>query len=202
MRRPAHAHTSHEVRAAAAGRAGSTSRGGTGREHVVEPERGVERRAVLDGRGDDGRVVGHAVQRVHEVHPRLVTEVAQHRVVGVDDVEPVPLHLRDLRARRDPADRAGDHVEPGGASFSSRRGEQHLHADADPEERSAGRDRVVRRAARARPHAARPCTRRTRRRRAARRRRRRRPAPASAVRRASAPIFSSAFCAECRLPMP
>ena len=51
--------------------------------------------------------------------------------------------------------------------------EQHLHADADAEERPARRDRVERGVLEPGAHAARPCTPRTRRRRAAPRRRRR-----------------------------
>ena len=53
-----------------------------GGEHVAAAERGVDRAAVVARGGDHGGVVGHAVQRVHEVHPRVVAEPGEHRVVG------------------------------------------------------------------------------------------------------------------------
>ena len=84
------------------------------REHVAAPERGVDDAAVVARGRDHVRIVGHGVQRVHEVHPRLGRgRPANIGSSGNVSVEHVPLHLRPLHARRQPADRARDHAEPG-----------------------------------------------------------------------------------------
>jgi hypothetical protein len=50
--------------------------------NTLPAERGVEGAAVVAGGCHHRRVVGHTVQRVHEVHPRRRPEPGEHRVVG------------------------------------------------------------------------------------------------------------------------
>ena len=61
------------------------------------------------------------------------------------EIEPVPLHLRPLHAGGDPHHPPGEHAEPGHGGVLLGRLEQHLHADADAEERPPGVDGVERR---------------------------------------------------------
>ena len=102
--------------------------------------------AAVVARGHDvGRVVGHAVERVHEVHPRPIAEPVEQRArSGARRSQPVPLHLRSLHAGRDPHDPAREHAEPADGGVLVRRLEEHLHADADAEERPAGRPTAAR----------------------------------------------------------
>ena len=132
---------------------------------------------------------GTRVQRVHEVDPRAGRRARRTAGRRAADVEHVPLHLRALHAGGQPAHRArGATPSPATPGASSRAVEEHLHADADAEERPAGVDGVDGDAVEAGVAAAPPCTRPKapdagqhdrRRRRAIR--------PGSAVRRASAP---------------
>ena len=149
-----------------------------GGEHVAAPERGVDRAAVVARGGDhvdgsSGTPCSECTKYTHGSSPRPANIGSS----AMAHVEPVPLHLRAL-AR--PAGSSGPcpamTPRPRAAGVLLAAVEQHLHADADAEERPARRDGVERRLLEPGRRAARPCTHRTRRRRAARRRRRRRSA--------------------------
>ncbi len=172
-----------------------------GGPHVVPLDRGDDRAAVV-ARGDR---VGAC--------PRARTSARSTPTAGSDrpveqrarplHVEHVPLHLRVLHARRAAA-RSGRAARRGPATPGRLLDDlvEHLHADADAEERPAvvGRARratssspASRSASMQRPNAPTPGS--------------TTPAasamrPGSAVRRASAPTRCSAFWAERRLPMP
>ena len=111
--------------------------------------------AVVAG-GD--HVVGQlGSERVHEVHPRLVTEAVEQRRVATGP-HGVPLHLRVLHTLGKAADHAVEDAEPRHSRALLRSAVQQLHADADAEERTA---RPAERRARPRPgrcRAARSCT--------------------------------------------
>ena len=167
-------------RSCRAGRArrAPTSRGGTGwRTRCPARNAALTVAAVLARGGDRRRVVGHAVQRVHEVHPRRARRA---RRTSGRRVARASTRFHCICGRFTPGGIhrtvPGSTPRPRAPGSSSLRVEQHLHADADAEERAARRDRGERRLLEAGARAARPCRPRTRRRRAARRRRRRRSA--------------------------
>ena len=69
---------------------------------------------LFDRRGDDVGIVGHAVQRVHEVHERRVAEPGEHRVVAGGPRSRFHCIWGIFGPGRDPAHGARDDAEPGG----------------------------------------------------------------------------------------
>ena len=105
-------------------------------KNVPLAEGRVERDPVVDGGSHSRLIVRHTMERVNEVHPSVFTQPGEHRIGRKPYVKPIPLHLGDFETvgRRDPLDRAGNYSQSSDANILLRAGEQHLHADADPEE--------------------------------------------------------------------
>ena len=112
------------------------------RQNRVQRDEDVERAAVIGGCSNHCGVVGNAVQRVHEVHPRVGAETAEQRI-GRNRVQTIPLHLRTRQRVGDPFDPTRNDAKASIVRVFVAAVEEHLHPHADAEEGSASRDGIV-----------------------------------------------------------
>ena len=83
---------------------------------------------------------------MHEVDPRLRSDPGEKRFGAVFDVEPVPLHLRSLDIIGEPFDHSFEDAEPVDCRRLLGSFVEHLHPDADAQERATRPDRFADRA--------------------------------------------------------
>src|SRR5262249_45404770 len=107
-----------------------------GREDVVVPDGGGERRRVIGLGGDEPRVARRHVVGVDEVSPRRFWQAAQDRR-GPANAERVPAHVRHFEFRRQlkAYDFAGEEIEPLVFTVFVTLGEKQLQTQADAEKR-------------------------------------------------------------------